>query len=96
MLPQRRRRHSDRVLSFRKARDRSHRFEAACYRVIDFRDCSKRSDLGMSQQGRVVHERHGVSSYTLDQIDDLFAVFYVHAMTAFDFLSKAEREDIHG
>jgi hypothetical protein len=43
----------------------------------------------------VVINRHGRGEHTiclgggdLGTIDDLFAVFYVHAMTAFDFLSR--------
>ena len=89
MLPQRRRRHLDRVPSFRKARDRTHRFEAACCRVIDFRDCSKRRDLGMSQQGRVVHDRHGVAAYTLDQIDISSRVRFAKALSQIGFTSVA-------
>src|SRR5690242_9112420 len=73
MLAEGRRRALNAERRLRKANEWRDRLESAHGGMLNLRDCAERFDLRMSQQRRVVEDRHRVATDAVDQRDQLLA-----------------------
>src|SRR5712692_10265648 len=73
MLAEGRRRALNPERRLRKANERRDRLESARSGMLNLCDCAERFDLRMSQQRRVVEDRHRVTADAVDQRDQLLA-----------------------